>query len=290
MVHFKRFIHLIREACGDPATLRELLELNPMISVPLEESSKSIDLRKIVRWHDWGDAPTERRVIGWRFDGYDYRSFYLEDEYFRGFGSSQVTEGWMCDIQDVVGLAHSKTELSEYHSLDSMVEAKSPEMITPISHEKLNTNLGWPEVRIMRDKSSDYFIRYEWDGRLFLVNSGGSHHFAAARYVASRLGVRVPLKAKLYSYSINQMAVQKIRRDFEVFAISHQSKIFLEFQDAMRNYRVTYFWRRLPMPHHDQDAVLLPRAESRSMKVAAILKAAGAFDLGIYLQKLATKS
>lgn len=291
MTLFQRYIHSIRESYGDPATLRELLRHNPVISAPFDESPQGIALAKVVRWHDWGDAPTERRIIGWRFDGYDYRSFYLEEDYFRGFGSSQVTEGWACDIQDVVGLAHSKSELSDYDSFDSMVEAKCPEMITPISHEKLNRNLGWPEVRIMRANTSDYFVRHQWDeGRLFLINSGGSHHFAAARYIASRLGVRVPLKAKLYSYSINQMAIQKIRRDFEIFAISHQSKVFLEFQDAMRNFRATYLWRGLPMPHHNQDAILLPRVEPRSMKVAEILKAAGAFDVGIYLQKLAAKN
>ncbi|MEW9722218.1 DUF6685 family protein [Escherichia coli] len=38
------------------------------------------------------------------------------------------------------------------------------------------------------------FAEYPWTERkLYWLNEGGSHHFAAARYQACRLGISVPL-------------------------------------------------------------------------------------------------
>jgi hypothetical protein len=156
-------------------------------------------------------------MMGWRGVYGSYSSFYLQREEFANFGSCEITEDWECDIQDVTGLSTSKSELKDFDNLDRMAETKSRYMIEPISTDKLRENLAWGEIRILRGAgSSDFFARYLWDGRVFLINSGGSHHFAAARYIASRLGVPVPLRGQLHTYVINELAVSSLQRDFEM--------------------------------------------------------------------------
>lgn len=70
--------------------------------------------------------------------------------------------------------------------MDDMVVRNSPEMIDEISPAKLAKNLAWDEIRIISHVDHDYFATWAWDGRVFLMNSGGSHHFAAAKYIAAR--------------------------------------------------------------------------------------------------------
>ncbi|CAM5427238.1 putative protein OS=Stutzerimonas stutzeri OX=316 GN=CXK94_17845 PE=4 SV=1 [Stutzerimonas stutzeri] len=77
--------------------------------------------------------------------------------------------------------------------MDDMVVRNSPEMIDEISPAKLAKNLAWDEIRIISHVDHDYFATWAWDGRVFLMNSGGSHHFAAAKYIAARLEQPVEL-------------------------------------------------------------------------------------------------
>jgi hypothetical protein len=284
----------IREALGTPASLYRLFDAQRDLGSELNESPQVIDAESVVKWHEWGAAPFARRfhrapgeLPGWRYCGGTYSSFHATREEFVNFGACEITEGWQCDIQDVTGLAASKSNLMSFASLDAMVESNSKELIDAITEEKLRENLAHDEIRILhRDPSYDFFARYLWDGRTFLMNSGGSHHFTAARYIAARLKIPVPLRGRLCTYSINQTAIDKLTRDFELFVITDISKARPGFHDAMRSFRATYLWWFLPGPYRDRLAILLPKSEPRSAKVAALLREAKFFDLGLYLHAL----
>lgn len=102
-----------------------------------------------------------------------------------------------------------------------MAETNLRNMIDLITADKLRKNLAWNKIRILhRDYPSDYFARYLWDGRVSFINSGGSHHFTATRYIASRIGASVPLRGKLHTDPINEMAVASLQRDYEMFVIA----------------------------------------------------------------------
>lgn len=160
----------------------------------------------------------------------------------------------------------------------------SPEMIDMITEEKLVQNISHGEIRILHDSNiGDHFTRYQWDGRLFLINSGGSHHFAAARYIAARIGKPVPLKGKLYTYSIDPLAVDGLRRDFDMYAISDTPEVFCDFLEAMKSVKAPYYWHRLPTPHDHAQIILLPKNDKRSMRVSNVLRVTGLFDVGEYL-------
>lgn len=288
------FINSVQEDLGRrPASLHAMLESHPNLSVPLNDTAQSIALESVVMWHEWGGSSRDwnyGELRGWRHEYDTYNSFHVSREDLRNFGSCEVTEGWECDIQDVVGMANSRARLESFDTLDRMVEADSGELIEPITADKLRENLAHGGIHILhRDKPLDYFARHLWDGRVFLINGDGSHHFAAARYIATRIGVSVPLRGTLRTYAINEMAVASLQRDFEMFVIDDSVDSSLGFHDAMKKFRASYLWRYLPRPYRGCRAIMLPRSDARSMKVAAVLHEAGFFDFGLFLRGLASR-
>lgn len=242
-------------------------------------------------WHELGthcSSPGPRagfgEVRGWRKDSGGYTSFTTHLPGLEQLGRCEISEGWTCDITDVDGLLAAKSPLRDFVNTDHFVEKRCPGMIDEITQAKLMENLSHHQVRICNTPGGDHFGRYLWDRRLFLMNSGGAHHFAAAKYIAARLPHPVPLQARLYTYSLNAQALALLRRDFEVFAVS---RVWEGFFEAMETFGAT--WLSCPMsPLHfgSAEAVLLPKAERRSMKVASVLRTAGVQDLGAHLGEL----
>lgn len=288
----------LRADLGYPARLIRLIQNNPEIVVELTEPAQTINASSVVRWDGFGhDALTrwERRrpwqLMGWRMSGGHFESFHLERPEFDQFAQRQVEDRWECDITAVDGFSASKSDLKQFTSTDQMVETNSRKMIDSITPEKLAKNLAHDEIRIIHsDRDIDYFARFAWDGRLFLMNSGGSHHFAAAKYIAARLEQPVPLTGALHTYSLNEVAVASLRRDFELFVISDDPMLHNEFFDAMKHFEATWLWTRMPEPYTKHcRAILLPRTEGRSMRAARALREAGAVDLGKYLAEICAR-
>lgn len=281
----------LREDFGQPATLLRLLQTTPELRVDLPPPPLSIDATSIVRWHELGiPSPLEwpRRnpgvLRGWKASGNYYDSFTVARQEYTQLGQRTELKVEL-DINEVDGVSASKSDLTTFQTLDQLVETNSGEMIDEISDAKLAKNLAHREIRILHG-DSDYFARYLWDGRTFLMNSGGSHHFAAARYLAKRLNQRVPLRGRLYVYELNGSAVAALRRDFEMFVISDEAAIANDFHEAMRSFQATWLWHPMPRPYEKTRAILLPRAEKRSLRVAQALRDAGVLDFGAYLTDL----
>lgn len=289
-------MNYIKHSLGSPAKLRTLLKLYPDFAATLEVPPQSIAASSVVQWHRWGESFDQYcragEISGWRYNKShgSYDSYRTRPKELIEFGDRERVEDWQCDIQDVVGLSASKALLEDYTSLDSMIKERGPELIEPVTRQKLNESLGWHEIRILNRKftTSDHFARYSWDGRVFLMNSGGSHHFSAARYISSRLNVPVPLSASLYIYGINESAVAGLKRDFEMFVVGWTNTTSDAFHEAMKSFRAGYLWKRLPPPceNKEQCVIFLPKSDARSMKVASVLYQTGFFDLSKHLDKL----
>lgn len=291
------FIQSFHERRGYPVSLQNALKSSRILISSLPEIPRSIAVSSVVRWHEWGRVSgcvgprfAAGQLLGWRERGGQYGSFYLPLEDLARIGTCEIREQWECDIQDVVGLSASKSELKEFSSLDDMVEANSRPMIEPVTAEKLDRNMAWPEIRILhRDQTSDHLACFRWDRRIFLMNSGGSHHFAAARYIASRIDRRVPIRGRLKVYGLDNGAVSSLTNDFEIFALPCDADSYLAFHDAMTACRATYLQRALPRPYGDFKAVFLPRSDVRSVRVARLLSESGFFDVGAHLQELSRR-
>ena len=293
----QRVLDSIKEAFGHPSSLVKLITEEPGLNKPLVEYEKGISSAEVVKWHEFGNLSYERsRPSKGSLNGFghclganrNYGGVSLRREELLNLGTTQEVERWECDIQDVDGFSASKSELRLFKSMDAMVEKNSREMIDEITPEKLTENLAWDEIRIISRVDHDFFQTWSWDGRVFLMNSGGSHHFAASKYIAKRLNIKVPLSGRYRVHGINQVALESLTRDFEIFVMSSHHRHLMGFHKAMRSFKATYYWKDLPRPYTDQCAVFLPKAEKRSAKVAEILNASAFQDLGRYLKSLST--
>jgi hypothetical protein len=118
------------------------------------------------------------------------------------------------------------------------------------------------------------------------MNDGGSHHFAASKYIAARIAMPVRLLARLHTYALSTSAIASLRRDFDIFVISDEAAISVAFHAAMESFRATWLWTHMPRPYEHAKAILLPKDERRSRRVAKALREAGVVDLGAYLEEL----
>lgn len=295
---FKTGVGLIQEDLGySPVKLLNAIDSHPNFLPKLEEKPKTINEGDIVRWHEWGEMrysftkyAKHNVMLGWRYSQGTYSSFEQVMPEFDHFGQYEATPNWECEIQDIAGLSSSKSNLNQFTNLDQFIKTRYPSLIEEIAERNLLSNLAHNEIRIGHelhaDTTADCFSRYSWDNRIFLRNHGGSHHFAAARYIAGKLGRKVRLNGKLKSYSINPRSVEALRARFDIVVIDDSAKEQNQLLHAMKAFSATYLWRQLPPPYDNCRAIFLPKDETRSRTVAGYLKTAGAFDLGAFLQSL----
>lgn len=287
------FFDSAREQIGIPARLQRLLETRPDLCMHPDMPRAHIGLSSVVQWQEWTESSHQypHRNAGWavcwKQTGDQYRASEVTLTSLSRLTRRYVDKEWPLDIREVDGFAASKSNLHEFESMDAMVEANSHELIADISTAGLHKMLAHKEIRVIHGvRGDDYFLRHSWDDRVFLMNSGGSHHFAAAKYIASRLDEPVQLTAPLHTIALHAGAVYELCAEYELFAISDEADLSVAFNDAMRMYGAHYLWRDMPRPWQSARAILLPRRSKRSMKVAAALRNAGAFDIGAHLVRL----
>lgn len=142
-----------------------------------------------------------------------------------------------CDAGDIEGISASKSADRPHESVDAFGAYYIDEQNRLARKGK--PPLGWDdaslkelcshyEIRLLHAPGSDVFSVRAWDGRLFVDNSGGSHHLAGAVHVARNIGVRIPVASKLYLYRLNQLTVQWLLGGFHLVLLpeSLSSKAF----------------------------------------------------------------
>ncbi len=295
----KRAIEGVREDFGHPVSLRCVLVAHPQMRIALDDPEPCIHASSVPRWHELGTyspllgGPHRQRgfLLGWRTSGGRWQSFQITRPEYAQIAHCEIVRDWNCDVTDIDGFAASKADLWAFPSTDAMAEDRCQWLISEITPERLAKSLAHTEIRIIHTPgTSDHFTRYLWDGRLWLMNDGGSHHTAAAKYLSARLGQPVPLVGKRYTYTLNELAIASLRRDFEMFALGDEdAESSNAFFGAMERFRATWLWHPLPRPYEGARAVLLPKNEARSMRVASELRGAGFADLGAHLAALCVR-
>jgi hypothetical protein len=289
---------LVRERLGRISGLAPCLDAHgEKLQVrSLDAGAQCIAVDSVPRWHEWGQRSRSDgavfqagELLGWKTHRhFGYRSYRVVRPDLARFGDCLQLPGWHGDIQEVDGLCASKSTLVRFSSLDAMARQEAPGLIDEVSSARLARLLERHEIRALRlRRSADHFVRHLWDGRLFLVNRSGSMHFAAARFMAARLGQGVALGGGLQLPSIEPQAVSSLRRDFELFAVSARDAFAsIALHEALRRSHTPYLSKRMPRPHADTEVVFLPRDDRRSMALADEMRAAGFPDVGKHLSTL----
>lgn len=290
----KLFDHL-REDFGNPVGLRKLIAEMPHLRVRVDDIPAVIAEPSVVHWHEWSSYDPSNwprgatgRLTGWKMYGSQYASDSREIEPLKQLCIRKVHDEFACDIKSVTGLSASKSELYDYPTLRDMALDRCDYLIQDVSREGLDKNMRWPEVRIVNDQSSDFFVKYAWDQGLYLINSGGSHHFAAAHFIASELRADYMLCGRLVTLEMNRDAIAELNAEYAIFAVSDDLYGSNGFHDCMRNFKTEYYWQDLPRPYTESKAIFLPRDQPRSAKVADVLRDEGFTDVGAVLTELAS--
>jgi hypothetical protein len=282
----------VRESFGNPVRLRRLLGEHPDFRGDLLAPADNIDMDCVPQWHHLAASSARRRkdrieLMGWRIENNHQVSFTKYSAALDNLVRRTSTDTWSCDLQDVHGFANSKSELKTFRSTDEMVKTNSREMICDVSIDGLRKNLAHDEIRLLRERPTDWLQTHQWDKRIFVVNDGGSHHLAAAKYIAARLGASVPLRAPLHYYSIDPNAVAVLRGEYDIYLVNDTPELRNTFHNAMRLYGATWLWHELPRPYKEARAIFLPREEAKSARISEVLRDAGFVDLGQYLEDVA---
>lgn len=282
---------LLLEALGRPARVARAIRDHGSLCTPLADPARCVQRDQVPAWHEWPSdswsKPDEIILNGWRPEADRFASFHQRVAALANFVICEAHEHWHCDIQAVEGLSNSKSDLRLYATLDEFIQTQRPGMLEPISENTLRERLAHKEIRILhQQESSDSFVRYLWDGRVFLRQSGGSHNFAAARFLASRLGRAVALRGRLHEHSINRAAVAALRRDYAMAVLGGDDEAHNAFHDALGRFRASYLWCALPRPYRDMRVFFLPWSDARSLAVTTLLNQSGFTDLGAHFEGL----
>lgn len=267
----------IADELGYPATIKSMLSNQDDLRLP--EVARTTAFSMVPDWHSWADIGG---VLG---TGAEAGQIW---EHLTQLSTRQQFEKWKLDITDIEGLCASKSPLDQHSTLDDFAEARASHLINPLTLPQLRACLDHDQVKITRPtNNADYLLQYSWDGRIFLANDGGSHHFAAARYIASKLNTPVSLEARLYRYCMNSATVRQLCDSYEIFALPSDLVLGGHFCIALRRMGAEYYFTPLPNQYRDFHAVFLPKNKVRSMRVANVLRQSGVTDLGQHLTLLA---
>lgn len=189
---------------------------------------------------------------------------------------------WQCDIRQVDGLSASKAPLEAFATLDQFALHSCASELA----KGLDACLQHCRSRIASGDRYPLSVA-QWDGRLFVENSDGSHHFAAARYIAGQEKRRIELPVRLRRSSFDPDALAKLRRRYEVFAVRGPRAFAI--WEALGRFEVRIERADAPRQVGEDTELWFLARGPRAEKAAMLLRGAGALDVGRHLQDLAGK-
>lgn len=273
--------NLMAHEIGIPRELEQQLKLQGQMTRPCFSGS-TCHAADTIKWQNW-PFPGDRPLL-WK--KHPLGGFLAHTPDLPGLDNwvmtYKITE-WECDIRDIRALAASRSPLANFSDLDTFALNRAGWYIQDVSEAGIRDNLAWGEVRITDLDGGDWFQVDLWEGsRISLINAGGSHHFAAARWIAGRLALPTPLSGRLVIHSLNPASVNQITSDYHMVAIPGDD---WEVWEAILGVEAPVVCMRMPYPAHDFLLFLFPVTDRRSTRVAALLRQYGALDVNRWLQQ-----
>lgn len=137
----------------------------------------------------------------------------------RSFGRTEIE----VDITEIEGISASKSSDRYFESVRAFGQDFAAYLGTSVDAAGLAKMLKHGEIRIIGERRSDFFSLRLWDASLFLANAGGSHHFAAAAYIAGDIGAAVPLRAPLNTHGLNEASVAWLLQRYTPYLVGRSA-------------------------------------------------------------------
>lgn len=132
--------------------------------------------------------------------------------------TTQNIPNWQFEIQTINNVSCSKSLLSQLSSLDELVEQDSRDLISEITETMLHKNMQHRGSKIFHTDNSTISCEL-WSGSFTWNNCDGSHHFAAARYIAKKLGKKVYLTGILEVTMLNKELFRILFSKYHLYLI-----------------------------------------------------------------------
>ena len=212
--------------------LRGLEVPRPDLIEGLRPRRSGISSKSVIPWGSLASSLNFKCLDDSHRDSQYYAYQQLQDDLAKLVVADSDYPGFQCDIGDIEGLENSKSHnaMAEALSLDELVipnrrdmlgysheyQDKSPSSYLPdgVIHQSadgIDFLLAKGEGRpLVGDRSRNTFITYNWDGRIFLQNSGRSHRFAAARIISRLINQNIPLTGCLQRWRLDDNAVRAL--------------------------------------------------------------------------------
>lgn len=232
--------------------------------------------------------------------------------HFRFSGTRPIGEKTV-DISEIVAISAGKgidpfvNDFSGnvYANLDDHAEGACQKEITEavdaygMTPEAVEFLLSYYEVRITNEKRGDSLVKIAWNGRIYLSNSGGSHHFSAARYIAKKIGYQRLITGDCYELYANNNDINNFIKDNIILLIeendipltSSKGSIYNLLEKKCRNKHgdITMYHNKLTMQPFIGFAALVFERNNKNEEIADMLIEHGAFDVEEYLVSLTIK-
>lgn len=159
-------------------------------------------------------------------------------------------QNFYCDIKEVNGIAASKSGDIPYKDIKEFSEKGCSEFLS----QGFDKNIMWPEIRL----HSMRFQNKAWaDNNYHWINSGGSHHFAAAWHNAHTEKRNYTLSGTLREMTVNKSALFAISQKWDMY-IMDETTTFCEFMDAMESFHCSF--GVCPVPREIFSSSYIPRS------------------------------
>ncbi|TDV89182.1 hypothetical protein BDK62_1242 [Halomonas alkaliantarctica] len=292
----------VKNALGKPGKLIRLIEEGNIEPFAPKRYERSIWFPTAARWELWNrDFDFQPQAIDyWIINKGECRhaKSTLSIKALENLITYELIENNAFDIKEINGLSASKSSDHHFDTISQFAQERCQEFIGSGQPAGLSQNMKWGEIRL-HDMS---FWDLSWAGQHtpFWMNTGGSHHFAAAHYIASQLGLDYRLEGRLKKYTVNQQAARDLASEWDMFLLDEVS-MYTSFLDSMSDFRCDFGVSDVPRQFLKNEVycpegsttqrkvkvVFLRRDETKAAAVAQVLRTAGFSSFNPYIHELA---
>ncbi len=236
--------------------------------------SGSLEISDVIKLEDWPSCGSirpgdlERSFVGCShryFEGCKPHSVRLENVAL----PPRILDSIAIDIRKIESVTCSKADLRRLVSLDQIVAQvhESKRVCTMAQARTLVTEV---EERL----GGFQFEWRQWDGRIFLSNSDGSHRFSGARYLARKFNEPIILHGELKEWRLNPLVVANLVERFFIVLASNNWVV----RSALCTASIDHVQGELKIgrPHN---CILLPKDKKTSKQAMEILLEKGAVEM-----------
>lgn len=239
---------------GVPAKLIRKIESGEIKPVSAEAQKETVWRRSIPRWEYWcrdiiSKEPKPVDFLCYNNHRLERRRVMIPD--LGDIVRFEYVDNFECDIKEVYGIAASKSSDVGYKSIRDFSENGCAKFL-PDGFDK---NIKWDEIRL-------HNMRFEYvawgKGNYYWLNSGGSHHFAAAWKNAHDERREYVLSGKLTRLEVDTLAVYSFCQQWDMYVMDEVTA-YCEFYDSMIGFGCSF--SLLPVPRWLFGSAYIPSLE-----------------------------